>query len=129
MTRLIICMIPVALTFACSGDTTAPDSSFLRGVITSRAPQLYGVQDESGGVRIDSVPAMFVKGGGSCDRQAFLSIGSQTEVFRQVEGELVRADTGQLVLGRRITVWIDGVVQASCPPQASAGRVLLEVGR
>src|SRR3954451_14261284 len=128
MTQLIICMIPVALVVACSGDTTAPDSSFLRGVITSRAPQLYGVQDESG-VRIDSVPAMFVDGGGSCDRQAVLSIGSQTEVFHQVQGELVRSDTAQLVIGRRITVWIDGVVQASCPPQASAGRVLLEVGR
>ena len=124
MTRLIY-SIPVALVFACSGDTTAPDSSSLRGVITSRAPQLYGVQDEAG-VRIDSVPAMFVKGGGSCARQASLSIGSQTEVFRQVEGELVRSDTGQLVVGRHITVWIDGVVMASCPPQAAAGRIVLE---
>jgi hypothetical protein len=125
MTRLIVCMTPVALALACSGDTTAPEDSFLRGVITSRASQLYGVQDEAG-VRIDSVPAMFVKGGGSCAEQAYLSIGGQTEVFRQVEGELVRADTGQLVLGRRITVWIDGVVLQSCPPQASASRVLLE---
>jgi hypothetical protein len=128
MTRLIICMTPVALALGCSGDITAPEGSFVRGVITSRAPQLYGVQDEAG-VRIDSVPAMFVKGGGSCAHQAYLSIGSQTEVFRQVEGELVRADTGQLVVGRLITVWVDGVVFASCPPQASASRVLLEEGR
>jgi hypothetical protein len=133
MTRLIICMTPVALAFACSGDTTAPESPFLRGVITSRASQLYGVQHETG-VRIDSVPAMFVDGVGtwpareSCAGQAHLSIGSQTEVFRRVAGELVRADTGQLVLGRRITVWIDGVVFQSCPPQASASRVLLEEG-
>jgi hypothetical protein len=125
MRRLIICMTPVALAVACSGDTMAPESSFLRGMITSRASLLYGVRDEAG-VRIDSVPAMFVVGGGSCARQAYLSIGSQTEVFRQVEGELVRADTGQLVVRRRITAWFDGVVLASCPPQASAGRVLLE---
>ena len=128
MTRLIIGMTPVVLALACSGDTTAPEDSFLRGVITSRAPQLYGVQDGAG-VRIDSVPAMFVDGGASCARQAHLSIGSETEVFREVAGELVPADTGQLVLGRRVTVWIDGVVLQSCPPQAGATRVLLEKRR
>jgi hypothetical protein len=128
MIRLIIYMTPVALAFACSGSTTAPEDSVLRGVITSRASLLYGVQDEAG-VRIDSVPAMFVTGGGSCTEQAYLSIGSETEVFRRVGGELVRADTGQLVLGRRITVWIDGLVFSSCPPQAGAKLVLLEVRR
>ena len=126
MTRLIICMAPVALALACNSDLTPPDGSFLRGRITSRAPQLYGVQDEAGVGRIDSVPAMFVKGGGSCNRQADVAIGSRTEVFRQVEGQLVPADTGQLKVGRWITVWFDGLVLASCPPQAAAGRVLLE---
>jgi len=129
MTRLLICMTVVALALACSGDTTASDGSFLRGVIASREPMLFGVADEGGGSRIDSVPAMFVVGGGSCDRKAHVSIGGQTEVFRQVEGQLVRADTGQLVLRRRITVWFDGPVLASCPPIAGAGRVEIEGNR
>jgi len=128
MTRLLICMTFVALSLACSGGTTAPDGSFLQGVITSREPLLFGVADERG-PRTDSVPAMFVVGGGSCDRKAHVSIGGQTEVFRRVDGKFVRADTGQLVLWRRITVWFDGPVLASCPPIAGAGRVLIEGNR
>jgi hypothetical protein len=120
-------MTPIALTVACGSSTTEPDADFLRGVITSRASTLYGVQDESG-VRIDSTPTMLVDGGEPCGAKARFSIGGETQVFRRVAGALVRADTGQLVIGRRVTVWIEGLVLMSCPIQAGASRVLLEDG-
>jgi hypothetical protein len=133
MTRPILWMTALALALACS-NMMAPEDAFVGGVITSRAAKRYGVQDETG-VRTDSVPAMFVEGAGTwprrdgCAAQAYLLIGGETEVFRRVGGELVRADTGQLVVGRRVTVWIDGgLVLSSCPPEAAAIRVLLEEG-
>ncbi|MEO6197757.1 MAG: hypothetical protein ABIP58_06570 [Dehalococcoidia bacterium] len=127
MLRLPILVGLIILTVACTSTVTEPGDPFLRGVITSRASSLHGVQDGTG-VRIDSVPAMFVDGVGiwpaaePCAAQARFFIGGDTEVY---SGN-VRADTGQLRIGRRVTVWATGVVLQSCPPQTGATRVLLE---
>jgi hypothetical protein len=126
MSRLLIGIVPAALVLACASPTD-PDRPFLRGTITSRASQLFGVQDGTG-VRLDSIPAMFVDGVGiwparePCAAQARLVIDGGTRVFRG----RVRADTGQLTVGRRVTVWNTGIVLESCPPQAYAARVLIE---
>jgi hypothetical protein len=128
MSCLITAIVSAAaLVLACAKSPTGPDRPFLRGTITSRASILFGVQDGTG-VRLDSIPAMFVDGVGiwpasePCAAQARFSINGGTQVLRG----RVRADTGQLRVGRRVTVWSTGVVLESCPPQAYAARVLLE---
>jgi len=47
------------------------------------------------------------------------ALDGQTWVFRAG----MRVDTAQLVVGKRVTVWISGMVPESCPP---AARVLLD---
>ena len=123
MRRILVCSISAALALACRSDLADSEAPFLRGTITSRAPIVYGGQ-----YGLDSIPAMFVDGVGiwpaaePCAAQARLSIGRNTQVSRRG----VPVDTGQLAIGQRVTVWISGVVLESCPPQASAVRVVLE---
>jgi uncharacterized Zn-binding protein involved in type VI secretion len=120
-------LIAAILVVSCRSDITPSEPPFLRGIITSRAAFLYGVQDGTG-TRIDSVPAMFVDGVGiwpasePCAAQAKLAISGQTEVLRNG----FPADTGQLTIGQKVSVWITAIVLRSCPPQASAARVVLE---
>jgi hypothetical protein len=120
----------IALTLACGSTPLGPEQPFLRGVITSRAPILVGVQ-VAGATKLDSIPAMFVDGVGiwpapePCAARARFTIGTQTRVFRHDVG----VDTAQLVVGQRVAVWITGVVLESCPPQASASRVVLDEWR
>jgi hypothetical protein len=127
MKRLLVCSISIAPVLACGSGISDSEPPFLRGRITSRAPIVYGVQDATG-TRLDSIPAMFVDGVGiwpasePCAAQARLAIGGNTQVLRQG----VPVDTGQLAIGRRVAVWISGVVLESCPPQAGAVRVVLE---
>ena len=97
---------------------------YLRGVITSRAPKTLG--KVGGGV--DSIPAMFVDGTGiwpaprPCSAMATLWIGSRTQVWRHG----MPSDTAQLKVGRRVTVYITGFEETSCPPSAAAARVDIE---
>lgn len=126
MRAFIVGATTVALVLGCASATSEANPPFLRGVITSRAPKLIGVQNG-----VDSIPAMFVDGRGiwpasePCAAQAQLTIASGTQVLRNGE----RADTAQLVVGQRVTVWVDGVVLESCPPQAGASKVVLEDSR
>ncbi len=130
MKRLLVCSMSAALAVACRSGISDPEPPFLSGRITSRAPIVYGVQDGTT-TRLDSIPAMFVDGVGiwpasePCAAQARLAIGGSTQVLRQG----VPVDTGQLVVGQRVTVWISGIVLESCPPQAGAVRVVLEDAR
>jgi len=127
MRRLLVCSMGIALVSACGSGISDSEPPFLRGLITSRAPIVHGVRDGTG-TRLDSIPAMFVDGVGiwpasePCAAQARLAIGSTIQVLRQG----VPVDTGQLSVGRRVIVWISGVVLESCPPQAGAVRVVLE---
>ena len=122
-------LVAAAFIAGCEGATPS-EPPFLRGTITSRAAIRYGVQDAAGATRIDSFPAMFVDGVGiwparePCAAQARLGIGGRTEVLR----DGLPVDTGQLIVGRRVSVWITGVVLQSCPPQAGAARVVLHDG-
>lgn len=108
---------------ACASSVAHSEAPFLRGIITSRAPILMGV-----GGGIDTLPAMFVDGVGiwpavePCAAQARLAIGGRTLVLRHG----MPVDTAQLVVGQRVAVWIGNAVLESCPPQASAIRVVLE---
>jgi len=117
------------LVVGCQGDITRPDSPFLRGMITSRAPIRVGVAGGTG-TRIDSIPAMLVDGRGiwparmPCAAKARFAISNHTEVLYHGHP----ADTGQLRVGRRVSVWITGYILDACPPQATAARVTLEDG-
>jgi hypothetical protein len=130
MQSIFVCTISAALVLGCNSGISEPAAPFLRGVITSRAPILIGVQDGAG-TRVDSIPAMFVDGRGiwpapePCAAQARFAIGSGTQVIHQG----VPTDTAQLVVGQRVVVWVNGVVLESCPPQAGATRVVLEETR
>jgi len=127
MQPTFVSIVGAALVLGCSSGIAEPATPFLRGVITSRAPILIGVQDGAA-TRVDSIPAMFVDGRGiwpapePCAAQALFAIGSGTQVIHQG----VPTDTAQLVVGQRVAVWITGVVLESCPPQAGATRVVLE---
>lgn len=127
MSHRLACLLAAIVIVGCRSDVTSPEPPFLRGIITSRAAMRYGVRDGTG-TRIDSVPAMFVDGVGiwpasePCAAQARFTISGQTEVLRN----RVPADTGQLTIGRKVSVWVTGPVWESCPPQAYAARVVLE---
>jgi hypothetical protein len=107
MSRLSLLLL--AAFAACSNIPTNPGGPFVRGMITFRTQS-----------------TMFVDGGGDCSTKASLWIDRHTVVFRPVGRYLVGADTGQLVIGRRVSAWISGVVLESCPPQAGATKVVLE---
>ena len=127
MRRFLALSMSAALALGCGSGISDSEPPFIRGIITSRAPIVYGVQDGPA-TRLDSIPAMFVDGVGiwpapePCAAQARLAIGGKPQVSRHG----VPADTGQLAIGQRVTVWISGVLLESCPPQADAVRVVLE---
>ena len=107
MSRLLL--LSLAGLLACSDVPTTSDLPFVQGTITHRRASGF-----------------FVDGGGDCTTKATLWIDSHTRVLRRAGQYIVPADTGDLVTGRRVAVWVDGVVLESCPPQAGASRVLLE---
>ena len=123
MQPYFVCTISAALALGCGSATSAIDPPFLRGIITSRAPTVIGVQSGA-----DSIATMFVDGRGiwrasePCAAQGWFFIGSNTQAFRNG----VPVDTSQLVVGQRVTVWVKGIVLESCPPQAGASKVVLE---
>lgn len=123
MRRALIAAVVVTGIAACSQRTTDPGAPFLRGIITSREPFLFGA-----GGRVDSAPAILVDGTSlhpglePCQAQAKFGIGRSTQIVR----DGAPSDMGALVVGRRVAVWITGPVRESCPPQADAARIEVE---
>lgn len=104
-----VLLLSAAALVACSEVPTRSDTPFVEGTITQRTASRY-----------------FVDGGGDCSTKASLWIDGHTRVLRKSGHYLVPADTGQLLLGRRVAVWVDGVVLESCPLQAGASKVVLD---
>jgi len=101
----------LAALVACTDVPTTSELPFVEGTITLRTRAGF-----------------VVDGGGDCTTKASLWIDSHTRVLRRAGQYLVAADTGQLLPGRRVQVWIGGIVLESCPPQAGATRVVLQDG-
>ena len=119
--RMLVVTVLAAMGCSRATSTSAYGEPTLIGVIASRAPRLIGVAD-SLGTRVDSIPAMFVRGGPECREQALFFIGSGTRVLI---GERL-ADTSALVVGRRVWVWSGSTILTSCPIQTSARIVRVE---
>jgi len=122
--RPVLLICATALSATCTSESTEPSAPFARGTITSRQARVYHVQSSTG-VRIDSVPQMLVEeepGSMQCERNAWFGLDARTRVL---DGA-THADTSALTLGRRVSVWAEGVVLESCPPITYAAEVRLE---
>ena len=95
-----------ACLLACHGSTTPP-GPYVTGTITSRAPW--------GG------PGMLVDGGTGCGGPFVILVGPPP-VYDSIGTAL---DTAALIVGRRVAVWVKGVIEESCPERMGAEKIVV----